>query len=360
MKEQRVAFASICAVLSAAGCGRVGFDIAADGKIDPFANWQFKKRLRFLANTRTETFDDVPLLVKLDPTHITMSDIASDGHDLRFIDDNGQQLPYEIEQWLPDLGIVWVRVPHIATAPTDAGIWMYYGNRDAAALTTLHSAVWSDAYVAVYHLNDTAITDATRGGNNGTLFNSPSVTACIIGNCFDFSENNQQALTIADSSRWQTFDDFTISAWGKQRVGSSGEHAFVSRAIENGSEDFWLGLAGSLPHGTTSTTQTIERSILADSTAAIQVWGQQSIVYNQSTLSLFVQGVVRTRAPLSGQRLSRNASLLLGADQNGFGGVPDTDWFEGNIDEVRIENVARSEAWIAMDHAVQSDNFIAW
>jgi hypothetical protein len=50
--------------------------------------------------------------------------------------------------------------------------------------------------------------------------------------------------------------------------------------------------------------------------------------------------------------------IYIGADHNSTSANPDADFIDGKIDEIRLETVARTPAWIAYDVAAMKDQVI--
>ena len=83
------------------------------------------------------------------------SQARSNGGDLRFLDNSGSELKYEIANWNPSgESHVWVNIP---TLKSDANITMYWGNPNAGLPTYANDgSVWQD-YFGVYHLDESSI-----------------------------------------------------------------------------------------------------------------------------------------------------------------------------------------------------------
>ena len=90
------------------------------------------------------------------------SQAKSNGADLRFVDQHGAELKYEIANWNPaGESQVWVRVPSLKS---DANITAYWGNSNAGLPSYANDgSVW-DGYFGVYHLE----------GSSCLLYTSPS------------------------------------------------------------------------------------------------------------------------------------------------------------------------------------------
>ena len=135
-----------------------------------------------IINFTTTTTDDAQVRVVLDfdfPYHHTQSG----GHDIRFIDNEGNNLSYYIESWYPE-GRITVKVASAGSS----SMYMLYGNRHASAqsdgdaayyfhddFSTLDSSVWSTykghsnnyassngSYVTLYDYNNSGTAIVTN------------------------------------------------------------------------------------------------------------------------------------------------------------------------------------------------------
>ena len=52
--------------------------------------------------------------------------------------------------------------------------------------------------------------------------------------------------------------------------------------------------------------------------------------------------------------------IVLGADNNNDAALPDSDFLDGRLDEVRIETVARSQEWLRIDYLSMTDQLIRY
>lgn len=93
-----------------------------------------------ITNNDTDLLTDFPIEIDFDVDSIDWSKTTSDGRDLRFYDENLNELSYYIETWTPatTTGKVWVRVPKIIGGET---IYLYlgYGNFDLYSASDLYA-----------------------------------------------------------------------------------------------------------------------------------------------------------------------------------------------------------------------------
>ncbi len=113
-----------------------------------------------------EPVADFPVLVRLSkeliPDFSYDDFLLPNGGDLRFADEHGTALPFEIESWNPSgTSLVWVQVPLLTDYTVICAHW---GNATPDAAP---DGMWKD-YVGVYHLDtideDGVTPDSTANG----------------------------------------------------------------------------------------------------------------------------------------------------------------------------------------------------
>jgi hypothetical protein len=145
-----------------------------------YSDWQYALPITSDLSNGT-TLTDWNMLVRLSETDTNgtgnrgfrYSQVRSNGGDLRFIDNSGSELKYEIARWNPaGESHVWVNIP---TLKSDANITMYWGNPNAGLPTYANDgSVWQD-YFGVYHLEQTSgpAQDSSPLNNHLTALNTP-------------------------------------------------------------------------------------------------------------------------------------------------------------------------------------------
>jgi hypothetical protein len=97
---------------------------------------------------------------------------------------------------------------------------------------------------------------------------------------------------------------------------------------ENSSWVFWVG-----PGNVTSYTNTPATA----GTATVNVWQHVAGVYNGTVMTLYINGVVSATAATSNTFATSTNSIMIGGESS-------SEFFTGDIDEVRVWNIARSQA----------------
>jgi len=139
-------FATMCAMLLLPLCGNAE-------QIDAS---QFSRmfNITFPGYTGSVTLTDFPVLIRLSKelNDFRYNNCAANGGDLRFADANGNLLAHEIDTWNPSgTSLVWVKVPSLNSSTM---IKAYYGCANPPAVDP--KDVWSNGYVGVWHLGESA------------------------------------------------------------------------------------------------------------------------------------------------------------------------------------------------------------
>ncbi len=300
---------------------------------------------------------DFPLLVVLDDTRADLAAMASDASDVRFYDDGGNVLASEVEQ-AGDPGVAplvaWVRMPSLVTGTT---LSVTYG---AAATDTSASSVWSDAYLAVWHLSDSGVAhDATSHHFDGTPTGTKRASG-EIGGGRAFNNANPDWITVTSGTTLTT-TVLTMSAWLDPKTAPPTYFVAVSREAGTGDDNaFWLG-EGNGALAEASTTDSGDEPIEGPAIATSH-WTHLAATVDGTTGVLYVDGTSVGSASLVGSLVNDPLPIFLGAARDGDAapGTPDHDFVDGALDEIRLENVVRPVAWLVADDAAQRDQLITY
>ncbi|MBR1608532.1 MAG: DUF2341 domain-containing protein [Kiritimatiellae bacterium] len=156
------------------------------------------------------TLENFPVLVRVSPDRISgfeYSQLSSpeDGADLRFTDDDGNFLNFDIDTWNPDgESLVWVSVPTFARGTQ---IVMRWGNPSPAEPND-PTAVWSvPGYVQVWHFSSGVTTDATgRGLSLKASGGFVPSTDSFLGGCYTNEVAGQEIVNEDGSKTWSYID----------------------------------------------------------------------------------------------------------------------------------------------------------
>ena len=334
-------------VLSA--CGRFDFDaLGLDSRIPSegdASSETYRIRLDLDRYTPLATVTDLPLLVVLDDTRFPRALAQPDLSDLRF-EVNGETLPHEVEQFSP-FPIIWVGL-----AGVDTPIYLYFGSEQAPA----PGRVWSSSYIGVWHLGDGR--DASPRGNTGALVMATPVPGKI-GSAIDVNNAGYFAVPPTPATVWSG-SVTTVTAWLRPRTFPTGTYATVvgRQNLTSGSDDLAIGYKND--GNAVSELVTSADNNLVGAPITVGSWVHLGVTYDGSTMVQYQDGVARQSTVTSGAIAQTPNPIYFGADANGLPQAPDGEYADGQLDEIRIDSSARSSAWIAADHASQSDSWITY
>jgi hypothetical protein len=336
--------------------------LESPGNFDPFAmGWQYYKQIIIDHTKVGADLTNFPLLI--DMTDIDLkSNAQNSGDDILFMDDIGfsQQLNHEIELYDNSSGhlTAWVNIPFLSST-TDTILYMYYGNPYSANQEN-PVGVWSSEFNSVWHLNHNLL-DSTSNDNEGTNYGSSDSSGRIAnGRYFDGSDY------ITTASHYMGADaDWTTNFWF--RSGSSTSKAYeylISTGTWEQPGEVHLYLLG-----TGSPANLGEMTAKMRDTEADEVWprehggidcidGQWHLthcIWNaaEHNLSVYVDGIYQVSETNVDVDAGQGTDNLL---YMGCRGDFDAQRFHvGDMDEIRISNVAKSPGWITTEYHNQND-----
>ena len=328
------------------------------------------------------TLDDFPVLVKVSEADIpgfSYADCAKEGGaDLRFTDGNGTTpLPCEVEVWDTNgVSLVWVKVPTLTKGTRITG---YYGWNLAPAVNS--TEVWDANFVGVWHMNSAEgkrtqydatanikhvtcpadYADAIQSGVEGKIG--------LAARC-GLRDDRHGGFGISDSGHFDTFGAITIEAWTFRDEGAE-QPTTANRAIVEKSR-----YSGDWLYGWSMYEQQNSEKVgcwfysdantggkwmtAPDATPTQGEWHYHarrwSGVTGVNSRTLDASTTSSNPAPPATPDIMRNVpngELCIGnrsSNANGTGAFP------GVIDEVRISNVFRSDAWVKATYDTIADN----
>jgi hypothetical protein len=210
----------------------------------------------------------------------------------------------------------------------------------------------------VWHLDDAK--DASANGNDGTASGATHV-AGRIGRGADFAQGGTGHIAVTDKASLHG-TAITASGWIRLRSYQQASSALITRSrVQAGIEnDFFLGINAQDAHAQMTLVGRGPTLINSPNPVPLDTWAHIALVFDGAAMVLYLDGVEANRVALTGNMASAPKPIYIGADNNNGGSGPDDDFVNGTIDEVRLEMVARSAAWIAADHASATDGWITY
>jgi len=314
-------------------------------------SFDYRNKITIDHNQVSEDLTNFPILVSITDTNLS-NKAQSDGDDIVFTDSTGTKLNHEIENFTSGTGklIAWVNVTSLSST-TDTIIYMYYGNSMCNNQQNIEGT-WDSDYTIVQHLNETNSTDSnnfkdsTSNNNDGTLTDSDSDTGSVsgkIGKAIDFAGDSEEDVINCGTDSSLDVTSYTIECWLKAD-GNPG--ADDSQPINKGDDNYLF----SWSHGTAGFQQAWTHRDgdwpVAKYTTALKgsIWYHLVGTYNETSdiLRAWLNGSIDTTTGSVTTTPSDTGTLYLG-------GYPpaDGEWeWAGILDEFRVSNFERSDAWI--------------
>jgi hypothetical protein len=263
------------------------------------------------------------------------------------------------EAWL------WVKVPSVSRS-ADTELYFYYDNNHANNTgyvgdvgSTPGKNVWDSNYKGVWHLTEdpsgTApqMKDSTLNANHGTsagsMLSTDQVSAEIDGGLSFDGSNNE--ITCGNGASLQIIAALTMEAWAKpsstgviqgivnKEIGSPSYYGYQLRLYSDNRYRFAVG-DPSLYYAA------------SDSVYTDNQW--HYVVGVKSTTNYLYMDGVQQASTFTRSITDSAANFDIGRAYSNYNGY----WWNGQIDEVRVSNVARSAAWISASYESGRDHLV--
>lgn len=360
--------------------------------------WSDRIELMIDHSRIASTLKDFPVLVHLSSSSgITSADVSevfsaleSDGNRTKIAftaGDGVTQLYAEIEKWDQSnaQAWIWVRIPEISST-ADTPLYLYYDKRQADNSewvgdtgSTTAARVWDSRFVDVQHLgtpregrlhlDSTAHRNNGRGGD-GSPGKAPAATEAIIGDGQSFDGNDYITIPDTDDLSLTTTGALTFSLWVSPSVfdfktaeqgyiyflgkGDAGQYewCFVFYSKDGTDRPQRISFYIDNPGGGLSSGSYTQKPLSPGDWVYItaKIDGEHTYIYRDGMLAgkdyyVGPQAYVDTH-PKNGNQPARLGTRNF------------TSYFEGRMDEFRVSNVARSDAWIQASYYSDMDSLI--
>jgi biopolymer transport protein ExbB len=276
---------------------------------------------------------------------------------LRFSDPDGTPLPHVVERWDSATGRaeIWVRVPKVDGNSATDHVVMRWGN--PAAKDPGAGAVFdrSAGFAAVWHLDEAGnakpagYADAAgpHPGTASAFIDTTHSEALIVGG---LKLDGAIGVGVAPAPDLDSLPALTLSAWIQSDTGSGGHRVIVQKGAGSGqyglsdamagdSVEFRIGVAGA-PHALRAQMPATGNFHLIQAT------------FDGTETRLYVDGLLRNSAPLSGALDAGADSLVIGSKPGGA----NADRFRGLLDEISVSHAARGPDWLKLAYETQKQN----
>jgi len=281
--------------------------------------WTASSKISINAQGLTNAASQVPVPIRLHSGNFDFLTANVDGSDLRFIAaDEKTELKYYIEKFdaVNELAVVWVKLPVIDPTTKDAHIWIYSGNENAAT-TSNTQLVLDPNDKAVFHFSENALfkdSSATGLEASGEVTSQSAGllggSALFNGQSLNIPANPAINLAVAGSHTW--------SAWIKPT-------SLPQEATLFGQGDTSLKIVGQQLKLTVGDAEFSGGEVKPE-------WQHVAITIEAGKANIYINGV--TIASGDVQLADTESDISIG------------EGYIGEVDELNIANVARSDAWI--------------
>lgn len=288
----------------------------------------------------------------------------SDGGDLMVAtDSNGSsRIALEVVDWSPDnnpaanaTAELWAADPDGIWEPSsvsDTSLWIGYGDasasQPAADASYGSEEVWDANYVGVWHLTDA--NDSTSNDNDGAVSGATSGATGKIGDAYEF-DGSSDYINVGNAASLQC-DAITVECWfdwdadgnsiitkGESRGGSAQRDWDI---YSNGTNLYFLVSNGS------SNILVVGRS-----DPSTGVWTYVAGKWDGTTGAdggaIYIGGDGTTTGTASATNNANTHNVYLGGYNPGHAYE-----YDGTLDEVRISDTDRSNAWLDCNYANQN------
>ncbi|NHI88720.1 MAG: DUF2341 domain-containing protein [Candidatus Thorarchaeota archaeon] len=364
-----------------ADLARLFVDFTDSEASDTIPSFSFSKNIVIDHTKVVSDLQDFPVLVDIWDQDLHLN-AQPDGDDIAFLY-NGQVIPYDLDLFDKQGDgtnahlVCWVKAPHLSSVE-DTTIVMVYGDENLGSQEN-PEAVWDSGYSAVWHLNDNPsqpqwdssqadylphqpqIVDSTSHNLDGTTYGTMTSTDSVggyFGDAIDLEGVNDY-IDFGDPTELQMTGAFTVEAWFKANfidndylVVKSGESGYRGWDISfdddsSISPSGWVMFRYS-PDGVNTNTVGYER------VDAGQWYHVVGVFYPSVFARFYLNGElvdeVTTGIPASTNDPAR--PVRIGRRSDNPGG---TSYLDAIVDEVRISNTARSDAWIKTQYNNQKN-----
>jgi len=341
------------------------------------AGWKYRLKLTVDSGDISDILSNFPVLIYISAASgignvdvsCVFDELVADANRKKIAvttSDGNTECYVEIEKWDDgnEQAWLWVKIPSVASG-TDTDLYLYYGIDHADNNTYVGDTndvvaenVWDANFMAVYHMADgidnAHIYDSTSNDNDGTKTgaNQPVESTDLIGDSQTFDGTDR--INCGNAATFNITDAVTIEA----RVKPSTVTECGILAKDSYNDTFALyarAAAGEMVGFRVESTGagTLKAGNLVAATRYTLV-GRYDKDGGADNVKIFADGAE------IGSRTQTDV-IPTNADDLYIGFVASTtNWWKGIIDEIRVSDIARTEAWIAASHESYIDDLITF
>ena len=356
-----------------AGLGSKEIDIIPNIKINGYSNsldkyawwstsWSYKKEITIANSKVDDDLDDFPILVMIDADSDIGASCQNDLDDIAFTDETETvQLPHEIEYYNfnGDELTAYIFVKLNVYDSNDTKLYIYYGNAGASNQEDAAN-VWDDDFLGVYHLAEatgsgSTCYDSTSNDNDGTYYNGlPDRETSGIGYSQDY-DGEDDYITFPSGCH------MTGSDLGTQEVflnadATSGNREFICEYTATSETFAYIKIESGYFKPRGATAGSTEWGDINSGAVTIDQWYYVGHVMKEDDVKFYVDNTAT---------LTDTSATMPGGSyayiRSGVNKVGNND-FDGQISEIRISSIRRSDDWITTTYNTLGDyeNFLSF
>ena len=292
-------------------------------------NPQLYKELTIPASKIDEDLSNFPVTIILDDTNYDFTGITYSG--IHFTDANNNLLDFEVDavSTTPNKVVYHVRVPAISSSQ-DTPVRVFYSTQNDYSNGNNPENVWDANYIFVSHMG--VGINNVASATSVSQVNSITYSSGLLGDVANF---NGGFIELPSSLNTNAFTKIILAT-------PTQTNALHNIATSANDAVFWIyqgGLRATYSNGFNPIT------ILASPTIQNNQVGFFANRFNNDDSFIWYNNSSTSITLASNNRLTGRASIVIGAYDTA-GQNP----FRGTMDEVRISNIGRSDAWIKAEY----------
>jgi len=275
------------------------------------------------------------------------SQVASDGKDVRVTSVNGTTVLKNEIVSIDTTGHtmeVWFKAPSLSDT-ADSQFYLYWGNSSATMPSAAdQQAVWSNGYSGVWHLGESSgnALDSTSNAIAGSVLSG--VTQGSTGKIGkDYAFNGSGYVNLGNPSTLPNGTSAkTMCAWGKTTTTALAYRWIAAYGSASTGDSLFVGM-----YGTTLYGGGFGDGLSSSNYWSVGNWGYSCITYNGSQAALYGNGTALVSPTNKSWSLTRSVAYF-GRQTN------NAEYWNGDVDEIKISSVARSAPWISTEYNNQN------
>lgn len=316
-------------------------------------DWDYRKEIIIDYTQVAGNLTNFPVYIYL--TGLTNVSHAS-GYDIIFTDADKNLLSHEIESFNSGTLHAWVKVPSLSSSE-DTSLFIYYGNPSITTSQENITDVWSNGFVGVWHMNNNPagtapqLLDSTSNNNDGTSNGSMTSGDLVTGKldqAINFDGSNDW-FNVPNDTSLQMTNQLTLSAWVRSGAGGQTVDTMVVGKEVTGTYYYHLGIQSNDVANFRVDTVGDDSYLDGATTLAASTWYFIYGIYNNNDVRVYYNTTEDGTDTLTGDANieSNTQPVYIGKRYN-------DRYFNGDIDEVRISNVARTTSWMTTEYNNQN------